>query len=109
MSLSHYLSLLGGGMFLMNAVPHVISGVLGRAFQSPFATPAGKGLSSSMVNVLWGLANLLLAWLLLIHFGRVDIARWPDAMALFVGIAAIALFSAHHFGQFHGGNNPPQK
>ncbi|SFT77535.1 hypothetical protein SAMN05192562_10227 [Kosakonia arachidis] len=44
----------------MNAVPHVISGVLGRAFQSPFVTPAGKGLSSSMVNVLWGIPVLYL-------------------------------------------------
>ncbi|CAI8923049.1 hypothetical protein [Kosakonia quasisacchari] len=109
MSLLHYLSLFGGGICLMNAVPHVISGVLGRAFQTPFATPSGKGLSSSMVNVLWGLTNLILAWVLLIYSGRVDIARGSDAIALFVGMAGIALFSAHHFGQFHGGNNPRQK
>lgn len=106
MNLLHYLSLLGGGLFLMNAVPHVISGVLGRAFQSPFATPSGKGLSSSTINILWGFANLLLAWLLLIHLGRLDIAKWSDAIALFVGMFGVALFSAHHFGQFYGGNKP---
>lgn len=109
MSLLHYFSVLVGGVFLMNAVPHIISGVLGRAFQSPFASPPGKGLSSSIVNILWGFSNLLLAWLLLIYLGRVDIARWPDAIVLFVGMFVIALFSAYHFGQFHGGNNPARK
>jgi hypothetical protein len=40
-----------GGAFLCNAIPHFVSGVTGRAFQSPFAHPPGKGLSSALVNV----------------------------------------------------------
>lgn len=47
-----------GGVFLVNAVPHLVCGVTGRAFQTPFATPSGVGLSSSTVNVLWGACNL---------------------------------------------------
>ncbi len=46
-----------GGAFLANALPHFVSGVMGRAFQSPFAKPPGEGLSSSTVNVLWGFLN----------------------------------------------------
>jgi hypothetical protein len=52
---------------LANATPHLVSGRMGRPFQSPFAKPPGEGLSSSTVNVLWGFANLavgygLIAW-----------------------------------------------
>ncbi len=59
------LSYLFGGAFLSNAIPHYVSGVVGRPFQSPFAKPPGEGLSSSTVNVLWGFANLVIAYLLI--------------------------------------------
>ena len=32
-----------GGAFLANAVPHLVGGVMGRPFQSPFAKPRGAG------------------------------------------------------------------
>jgi hypothetical protein len=51
----HDIAYLFGGAFLANAVPHFVSGMMGRPFQSPFAKPPGKGLSSSTVNVLWDL------------------------------------------------------
>ncbi len=41
-----------GGAFLTNAVPHLVSGLMGRPFQSPFASPSGEGLSSSTTNAL---------------------------------------------------------
>ena len=53
-----------GGAFLANAVPHFVNGMMGRPFQSPFAKPPGNGLSSSTVNVLWGFANFVIAYLL---------------------------------------------
>ena len=43
----HDVAYVFGGMFLMNAVPHLGNGVSGHPFQSPFATPPGEGLSSS--------------------------------------------------------------
>jgi hypothetical protein len=46
------------GAFLVNAVPHFVSGVCGRRFPTPFASPPGKGESSPIVNVLWGAINL---------------------------------------------------
>ena len=55
----HYLAYFGGGAFLANAIPHIVGGVMGRPFQSPFAKPPGEGLSSSTVNVLWGFFNLV--------------------------------------------------
>ena len=37
----HLLSYGFAGVFLANAVPHVVNGVSGRAFQTPFAKPPG--------------------------------------------------------------------
>ncbi len=55
----HDASYFFGGLFLTNAVPHFVSGVMGRPFQSLFAKPPVQGLSSSTVNVLWGFFNLM--------------------------------------------------
>jgi hypothetical protein len=104
MNLHHYLLLFFGGALLMNAVPHLVSGVLGRPFQSPFAKPRGEGLSSSTVNVLWGFANLGLAYLLLVRLASVDWDNGWDAAVICLGALALALFAARHFGRFHGGN-----
>ena len=106
MSWLNLLSYFIAGTFLSNAVPHVVNGVSGRAFQSPFAQPPGKGLSSSTVNVLWGFLNLALGWLLAAEVGAFD-ARNPWEMgALGLGALVISLFHARHFGVFHGGNAP---
>jgi uncharacterized membrane protein YhhN len=102
----HLLSYICGGFFLMNTVPHLVSGVMGRPFQTPFAKPPGQGLSSSSVNVLWGFANLVIAYLLLCEVGDFSLSNPADALALGLGALLIALFSARHFGRFHGGNNP---
>jgi hypothetical protein len=106
MNLHHYLLLFIGGAALMNAVPHVVSGVLGRPFQSPFAKPRGEGLSSSTVNVVWGFANLVLAYLLLVRFTVADWGNGWDAAVICLGALALAFFAARHFGRFHGGNAP---
>ncbi|MHB8285197.1 MAG: hypothetical protein ACYDD1_11020 [Caulobacteraceae bacterium] len=95
-----------GGAFLSNAVPHLVSGVTGRAFQSPFAKPPGVGLSTATVNVLWGFANLVLAYLLLVHVGRFDLRTPQHALALGAGLLLMSLLSARLFGRLHGGEQP---
>ena len=102
----HLVSYFFGGMFLNNAVPHFVSGIMGEPFQSPFAKPSGKGLSSSTVNVLWGFFNAVVGYLLVVRVGIFDLRSISDVLALAVGALLISLFSARHFGQFHGGNSP---
>ena len=102
----HATSYFFGGAFLINAVPHLISGVLGRPFQSPFAKPPGEGLSSATVNVLWGFANLVIAYLLIWHVGSFDLKHLGDALAAGLGAFACALMTARLFGRFNGGNAP---
>ena len=102
----HLVSYFFGGLFLANVVPHFVSGVMGKPFQSPFAKPSGEGLSSSTVNVLWGFANLIFAYLLLLGVGHFDPRSIACIAPSSAGALLISLFSARHFGQFHGGNTP---
>lgn len=95
-----------GGAFLANAIPHAVSGMMGRPFQSPFAKPPGEGLSSSTVNVLWGFLNLVAGYVLVCRVGDFGLENTADISALGAGAFLIALFSARHFGRFHGGNAP---
>jgi hypothetical protein len=100
----YYLSYFFGGAFLTNALPHFISGLMGRPFQSPFAKPPGKGLSSSTVNVLWGFFNLAVAYVLICRVGDFDLHSTDHIIAFGLGVLAISLLSARTFGRFHGGN-----
>jgi len=106
MNWPHLVSYFFGGVFLANAIPHLVSGMMGRPFQSPFAKPPGQGLSSSTVNVLWGLFNAVVGYLLVVRVGSFDLRSTADVVALGVGVLLISLQLARHFGRFHGGNAP---
>jgi hypothetical protein len=95
-----------GGVLLANAVPHFVSGMTGRPFQSPFAKPPGRGLSSSTVNVVWGFVNLVLAYLLVVRVGQFDIRATDQIVSFGLGVLLMALMAARTFGQYHGGNTP---
>ena len=95
-----------GGVFLANAIPHLVSGMMGRPFQSPFAKPSGIGLSSSTVNVVWGFFNAVVGYLLVARVGSFDPRSLLNVFALAVGALLISLFAARHFGKFHGGAQP---
>ncbi len=95
-----------GGAFLCNAIPHFVSGAMGRPFQSPFAKPPGEGLSSSTVNVLWGAFNLVVAYALICRVGEFSLHSTAHAAVLGLGFLVMGLFAARHFGRFHGGNSP---
>jgi len=97
------LSYFFGGAFLANALPHLGNGVSGRRFQSPFAKPPGRGLSSSTVNVLWGFFNLVAAYVLLFDAGVFEIRNPLHAGLAGAGMLTMALISARGFGRFHGG------
>lgn len=99
----HDLAYFAGALFLANFVPHFVAGVSGTAFQSPFASPPGVGLSSSSVNVGWALGNLGVAYLLLVRVGRFDLRRWRHLAVFALGFVAMSLFLADRFGRLHGG------
>lgn len=85
--LAYFLS----GAFFANSAPHFVSGVLGRTFPTPFASPPFRGLSSSRVNVLYGLGNLAVAYALLMHVGDFEPRSALHAGAVGLGLAAMSL------------------
>jgi hypothetical protein len=98
-----YVAYFFGGAFLVNAIPHFVSGVTGHPFQSPFASPPGEGLSSAEVNVLWGALNLVFAYLLLARIGTFELRCTLHVVVAGAGALAMALMAAHAFGRFYGG------
>ena len=100
----HYVAYFFGGAFLANALPHLGNGISGHPFQSPFASPSGEGLSSATVNVLWGLFNLAIGYLLVCRVGSFDLRRTRSTSCRSQsGILLMSVMSARLFGRFHGG------
>jgi hypothetical protein len=94
-----YLAWFFGGAFLANTLPHLSNGISGRAFPTPFAKPPGRGLSSPTVNVLWGLFNLAVAYLLIVRVGSFSLLDLWDVLALGAGILWMSLMLARAFGR----------
>jgi hypothetical protein len=102
----HYVSYFFGGAFLANAIPHFVSGIMGRPFQSPFAKPPGEGLSSSAVNVLWGAFNIAAGYLLIYQVGDFDLRSPMQVAVAGLGALLMSVMLSRAFGRFHGGNSP---
>ena len=83
-----------GGLFLANFTPHFVAGVSGRAFHTPFAKPPFRGLSSPAVNILWGLFNLAVAYVLLVVVGGLELRRVGDVAIAATGFGLGSLFIA---------------
>jgi len=91
MSWSHLVAYFFAGAFFSNFVPHFVSGVLGRTFPTPFASPPFRGQSSSRVNVLYGTFNIAVAYTLLSRVGDFDPKNILHAGAVGLGLAAWSL------------------
>jgi hypothetical protein len=95
-----------GGAAIANTLPHLVSGLMGRKFPSPFAKPPGKGQSSAVTNVVWGFANLVLAYVLVCRVGRFDLQDLTHVAALGLGLLALSLLTARQFGSLNEGRGP---
>jgi len=84
------------GVFLCNCLPHLVAGLQGIPFPTPFARPRGKGKSRPIVNFVWGLANLMAG---LMFLGRHPIGLEADVnlFAAFAGALALGAYLAIHF------------
>ena len=91
-----YVAILFSGLFLSNSVPHFVMGICGNKFPTPFAKPPGKGLSSAPVNVMWGLFNMIIGYLLFI-VAPIDSAHPVNVVVFFAGVAAMATMLGVHF------------
>jgi uncharacterized membrane protein len=96
----HYIACFFAGMFIANIVPHFIHGISGEAFPAPFANPPGKGLSSPTVNVLWGLFNLIVGYLLF-RAGKISNSNKWTVLLFFAGILVMSVMLSYGFADIH--------
>jgi small-conductance mechanosensitive channel len=85
-----YVAAFFAGMFLANAVPHFVNGISGNPFPSPFADPPGQGLSAPTINVLWGLFNITVGYLLF-RYGKISHQNKLSLVVFFLGIITISI------------------
>lgn len=95
-----YIQIFFSGAFLANFVPHFVHGISGNKFPTPFAKPRGRGLSSTTLNVVWALANLVIGYLL---FSPEQINKaHPLSLTVFLaGITTISLYLSKRFEGKH--------
>ena len=92
----NYIAAFFAGAFLANFVPHFVKGICGDKFPSPFSKPPGKGLSSPLTNVLWGLLNLVIGYVLL-GYGHICRAYPISVVVFFVGVTSMSVMLANNF------------
>jgi hypothetical protein len=98
----HLFAYFFAGAFSANFVPHFVSGVLGRTFPTPFASPPLRGPSSSRVNVLYALFNLAVAYTRLLHVGTFEPRGALHAGAFGLGLGAMALVITRSLARLQG-------
>jgi hypothetical protein len=90
------------GAFLCNSLPHLLCGLQGTPFPSPFAKPPGKGDSSPLANFFWGSFNLL-AGVGLLAWQPVTVS-WNGGFAAFAaGFLVLGAMMSRHFGKVRQG------
>jgi hypothetical protein len=93
------------GAFSANFVPHFVSGVLGRTFPTPFASPPFRGPSSPRVNVLYAMCNLAVVYALLVRIGEFEPRNALHAGAFGLGLAAMSLLITRSLARLQSGTS----
>jgi hypothetical protein len=93
-----YIACFFSGAFFVNVVPHLVTGICGNKFPTPFAKPPGTGLSSPTVNVVWALFNLIVGFLLFKR-GNVSTDNTLSLIIFLAGIAFLSIMMSVHFQQ----------
>lgn len=86
----HYVAAFFAGVFLTNEIPHLVNGLSGNPFPTPFADPPTIGLSSPLTNILWGLFNMLFGYLLF-RISKVNSKRTLGLVTFFLGVMFLGI------------------
>jgi hypothetical protein len=92
----HYIICFFAGVFIANFVPHFVQGISGNSFPSPFSNPPGKGLSSPTLNVIWGIMNLIIGYILL-RVGKVTQNNKWNLLSFFIGVVCMSILLSIQF------------
>lgn len=80
---------------MTNGIPHFVNGVCGR----PFVRMSGAGESSAELNVVWGWANFVVAFLLFANVGPLYIGTPIDTIFIAAGVLLAGLILSRIFAR----------
>jgi hypothetical protein len=101
LDIAHFIANFFEGVFICNCIPHLVSGLRGEQFPTPFARPRGVGKSSAVINFLWGTLNLMIAMLLISYF-PVRVGLNVEGALFMVGFILLGIHLARHFARVRG-------
>lgn len=93
----HAVGWLFSGVLLVNTIPHLVHGVSGDRFPSPFARPYGKKLTGPVHNVIWAFINLGIVAVIM-YFNYPSFSR-GNAAIMIVGGFGMSVFLANYFSR----------
>jgi hypothetical protein len=104
-SISYFIS----GAFIANSIPHIVNGISGKKFpeKSPFKNNSQDNSAfevfffSPIVNVVWGVLNLSIGFVLPNIMGSFRIGLNIDTLIFMVGFTSLAIFLAWNIGKVH--------
>ena len=94
----NYLASFFAGAFLTNTIPHLVQGLSGNYFPTPFAKPPGRGLSSPLTNTLWAFANLIIG-IFLFKACKISFDFNLVLILFFAGMMIIGIHSSINFSK----------
>lgn len=92
------------GAFLCNCIPHLVCGLKGEPFPTPFAKPRGVGNSSPLLNFFWGFFNAI-AGAALLASNPVQINLDPAFLVFLSGAIVMGVYLSLHFGKVRSKNS----
>ena len=101
-----YVAWFFAGAFLVNSVPHIVQGISGNKFQTPFATPRGARRVLRRRQCDLGFANLVIGSVLVHVTWSAPSPPWQLCLTALIGALALALYLARRFSSVRSG--PPQ-
>lgn len=92
----YYLMTFIAGAFLCNSIPHLVAGLRGVRFPTPFSRPSTVGNSSPLANFYWGALNFILGMIIL-YYNPVELGANGGFMAMLLGGLAVGTYLSMHF------------
>ena len=101
--LDHYIVNFFAGVLLCNCIPHLAAGLRGEPFPTPFARPHGVGLSSPVLNFLWGTLNATVG-IAFLAFRPIVLRVNLETASFLIGFLLIGIFLSLHFAKVRQNN-----
>jgi hypothetical protein len=97
----NYLANFFAGASVCNCIPHLVCGLKGEPFPTPFTRLRGVANSPPVVNFVWGFFNAAVGAVLVVSF-PVQVGLGSDFLTLLAGALLMGIYLSLHFGKSRG-------